>query len=159
MPGDETSVTIIARDAKFKGELTLDQSARIFGQFEGRMVSQAEIHVAEGAMCKASVEARSVIIDGTVEGDVLARERLSLSGKAKVKGDITAAAIIVAEGAVYTGQCKVGPQAPRSGEDDVEIKPRVTRITNLNGPTSGPAAPAGTTPTPSWLQPPKSSSH
>lgn len=159
MATDDNSVTIIARDAKFKGELNLDQSAKVYGQFEGRMVSQAEIHIAEGALCKASVEARSVIIDGTVEGDVLARERLSLTGKAKVKGDITAAAIIVAEGAVYTGQCKVGPQAPRAGDEDVEVKPRVTRITNLNGPTSGPAAPAGTTPTPSWLQPPKSATH
>ena len=158
MPNDENTVTIIARDAKFKGELILDQAAKIFGSVEGRIVSGGEIHVAEGAICKATVEARSVIVDGVVEGDVLARERLSLTGKARVKGDITAAAIIVAEGATYTGQCKVGPQAARAGDDaEIEPKPRVARLASLNGPAG--AAPANTTPTPSWLQAPKTAQH
>ncbi len=158
MPTDENSVTIIARDAKFKGELILDQAAKIYGSVEGRIVSGGEIHVAEGAICKATVEARSVIVDGVVEGDVLARERLSLTGKARVKGDITAAAIIVAEGATYTGQCKVGPQAARAGDDtEIEPKPRVARLANLNGPANGPAS--NTTPTPSWLQAPKPATH
>lgn len=157
MPSDENNVTVIARDAKFKGELVLEQSVKIHGSYEGRISSQGEIHVAEGAGCKASLEARSVIIDGNVEGDILARERLTLSGKARVKGDITAAAIIVAEGATYSGQCKVGPQAPRGEDTDVEVKPRVQRLQNMNGPA--PATTAGTTPTPSWLQPPKPANH
>jgi cytoskeletal protein CcmA (bactofilin family) len=159
MPTDENSVTIIARDAKFKGELVLDQAAKIFGSVEGRIVSGGEVHVAEGAVCKSTVEARSVIVDGVVEGDVIARERLSLSGKARVKGDINAAAIIVAEGATYSGQCRVGPQATKAGEDsEIEPKPRVARLASLNGP-SGNSAPATTTPTPSWLQSPKATSH
>lgn len=159
MPTDENTVTVIARDAKFKGELILDQAAKIYGSVEGRVVSGGEVHIAEGAMCKATVEARSVIVDGSVEGDVLARERLSLSGKARVKGDITAAAIIVAEGATYTGQCRVGPQAPRAGEDvEIEPKPRVQRLPSMNGPTSA-TTPANSTPTPSWLQAPKTAAH
>lgn len=159
MPTDENTLTVIARDAKFKGELVLDQAARVFGSVEGRIVSGGEVHIAEGAICKATVEARSVIVDGTVEGDVIARERLSLSGKARVKGDINAAAIIVAEGATYTGQCRVGPQAAKAGEEgEVEPKPRVSRLANMNGPVSN-AAPATSTPTPSWLQTPKATSH
>ena len=154
---DEINVTVIGKDAKFKGELIIEQSAKILGSFEGRIACQGEVHVAEGAFCKATVEARSVIVDGNVEGDILARERLSLSGKARVKGDITAAAIIVQEGATYTGQCRVGPQAPRAGDDaDVEVKPRVARLTNLNGPSG---TTSNTTPTPSWLQPPKAAAH
>ncbi len=158
MAVDETQITTIGRDAKFKGELIIEQSARILGNFEGRIVSQGEVHIAEGALCKATVEARSVIVDGNVEGDILARERLSLSGKARVKGDITAAAIIVAEGATYVGQCKVGPQAAKVNEDlDIEPKPRVSRMTNLNN--GAPSTPTTASATPSWLQPPKSAAH
>ena len=43
MPTDENSVTIIARDAKFKGELILDQAAKIYGSVEGRIVSGGEM--------------------------------------------------------------------------------------------------------------------
>src|SRR5262249_29790265 len=61
-----------------------------------------------GAQCKAAVEGATVIVDGLIEGDVQARERVQLNAKARVIGDIISATLVVAEGATFSGHCRVG---------------------------------------------------
>lgn len=107
----EAQTTVIGRDAKIKGEMTFEQSARILGTFEGKISAKGEVQVGEGAVCRASVEATTVMVDGLIEGDVLARERVELTAKARVKGDLCAAALVVADGASFVGHCRVGPDA------------------------------------------------
>lgn len=107
----EAQTTVIGRDAKIKGEMTFEQSARILGTFEGKIIAKGDVQVGEGAVCRASVEATTVMVDGLIEGDVLARERVELTAKARVKGDLCAAALVVADGASFVGHCRVGPDA------------------------------------------------
>ena len=89
-------LTILGPDAKFKGELTLEGAGRIMGVFEGT-IRAGEIQVGLGASVHATIEAATIIIDGTHEGDLVARDCLQLSSKANVQGDVTAAALAVAE--------------------------------------------------------------
>jgi cytoskeletal protein CcmA (bactofilin family) len=160
MAESEVQVTVIGRDAKFKGEMSFDHSARILGQFEGKIIAGGEVHVSDGALCKASIDARTVVIDGVVEGDVLARERLQLTSKAKVKGDINAAAFVVQEGASFTGQCRVGPsaaaRAPESASSPSSTIP-VVADTDIEIKRNRPAAPQAVTSSgsPAWMQVPK----
>jgi cytoskeletal protein CcmA (bactofilin family) len=108
---DNTQITTIGPDAVIRGEFTFQSSARILGQVEGKIVTGGQLHVGEHSVCKASVDASVIIVDGTIEGDVLARERLELSGTAIINGDITTAKLIVAEGASFTGHCTVSQEA------------------------------------------------
>lgn len=107
----EAQTTVIGRDAKIKGEMTFEQSARILGTFEGKITAKGDVQVGEGAVCRASVEATTVMVDGLIEGDVMARERVELTAKARVKGDLCAGALVVADGASFVGHCRVGPDA------------------------------------------------
>ncbi|TVQ30496.1 MAG: polymer-forming cytoskeletal family protein [Phycisphaeraceae bacterium] len=111
--GNQT--TVIGADTHIKGEMSFDGHARILGTFEGKISAKGELHVAEGANCKASVEAGAVQVDGSVEGDLTARDRLQLNPKARIKGDMTAAKLVVAEGASFTGHCRIGPDAAKGG--------------------------------------------
>jgi cytoskeletal protein CcmA (bactofilin family) len=125
MADNENQITIIGRDAKIKGELSFDASAKILGTFEGKIIAKGEVVIGETATCRATVEAGNVIIDGPLEGDVIARDRLQLTAKAKVKGDITAGSLSVVEGASFVGHCKVGPEAVKLADEmghDLEIK-------------------------------------
>jgi len=61
------------------------------------------------------VEAGKVTVDGTIDGNVTARERVELTGKAKMKGDLISARLLVAEGASFVGHCTVGPEAGKGG--------------------------------------------
>lgn len=111
--GHQTT-TVIGPDTHIKGEMVFDSTARILGTFEGRIVAKGEVQIGEGAACKAAVEGTTVVVDGTVEGDVQARERVQLNSKARIIGDITATTLVVAEGASFHGNCRVGAEAGRS---------------------------------------------
>lgn len=141
-PGHQT--TVIGADTKIKGDMTFDGTARILGGFEGSITAKGELHVAEGASCRAVVEAGKIIVDGVVEGNVTARDRVELTAKARVKGDVVTARLVVAEGASFVGHCTVGADAAkiaRSAEADVglhEVKPSMPGGTRPETP-----APAG----------------
>ncbi|MCA9282112.1 MAG: polymer-forming cytoskeletal protein, partial [Phycisphaerales bacterium] len=58
-------------------------------------------------------EAGKVTIDGTVNGNMVGRDRVQLSSSAQMKGDLVAAKLVVEEGAVFVGHCTVGPDAAK----------------------------------------------
>jgi len=109
-----TQSTVIGADTHIKGDMTFDSTARLLGTFEGKIASKGELQVAAGATCRAAVEAGKVTIDGEVEGNVSARERVELTSKAKVKGDMVASRLVVAEGAAFVGHLTVGPDAAKT---------------------------------------------
>ncbi|MBL8877245.1 MAG: polymer-forming cytoskeletal protein [Phycisphaerae bacterium] len=122
---DEGQITIIGKDAKIKGELSFENSAKILGGFEGKISAKGEVIIGETANCRATVEAGTVIVDGPIEGDIIAKDRIQLTPKAKVKGDIIAASLTVGEGASFVGHCKVGPDAVKLSEEpnaELELK-------------------------------------
>lgn len=114
MSDHDAQITVIGPDTKIKGEMSFERTARVLGQFEGRVTTAGELQIGGSARCKAALEAGTVIVDGLVEGDILARERVQLNGSAKVIGDIVAEKLIVSEGASFSGHCRVGPEAVAS---------------------------------------------
>jgi len=105
----DTHTTVIGPDAVIKGEMTFDSAARLLGTIEGAITAKGQFHVADGAKCRASINAEQVTIDGTVEGDVIASQRIELNATATLKGDLTAAKLVVTEGASFVGHCHIGP--------------------------------------------------
>jgi len=149
MPEAHSNMTVIGPDTHIKGELTFDTAARILGRVEGKVTSKGELQIGDGAVCKAALDAGKVLIDGIVEGNVSARERVQLNGKARVTGDINAMTLVVAEGASFIGHCRVGPDARAVASAAPEPTARtVARSSTRNGtPTVVvPAAAAATMP-------------
>lgn len=110
------NITVIGPDTKITGEMEFESGARIMGRFDGRMTSAGTIEVAETAICRAEIEAERVEVDGNIVGNVVARDRLSLSKNAVVQGDIAAGTLTVEEGATFVGRCAVGPRAEEAAE-------------------------------------------
>lgn len=133
IPVKQVTSTVIGSDTHIKGEMTFQGSARLLGTFEGRISAQGELQVAEGATCKATVEAGTVIVDGAVEGDLNARDRVQLNAKAKIQGDLVASKLVVAEGASFVGHVTVGPEAGKTAA----AKAGDTRARSLAEPKPG----------------------
>lgn len=106
-----THTTVIAGDAQIRGEVTLGASSRIHGKIDGTIHASGEVTLGGESTCTADITAASVIVEGKVEGDISARQMIELRGSAVVKGDIAASAISIAEGATFSGQCRIGPGA------------------------------------------------
>lgn len=110
---EATSTTVIAADTVIRGEVTFANSAQVMGRVEGRISSPGHLVIGQGAECKASVQAGTLVVDGLVEGDVIATERLELNSSAMIKGDVIATKLVVSEGASFTGHCIIGAEATK----------------------------------------------
>src|SRR4051812_16936571 len=97
--------TVIGADAIFKGELTFETAAKFLGKIEGSISSKGKVHVADGSRCKATVKAKEISVEGHVEGNVEALDRLEIKPKGMIVGDVTAARMVMAEGASIDGHC------------------------------------------------------
>jgi len=103
-----TGKTVIGRDTRTKGELTFDEQCEVLGRFDGTITGKGELHVAEGATCKAEIEVGTVVVDGEIEGNITAREKVTLHATAKITGDVVTAKLEVSEGALFQGHLSVG---------------------------------------------------
>ncbi len=107
-------ITVVGSDSHFKGELTFERTAKINGKFDGSITGKGELQVSQNALCKADVQASGVQVDGTIEGNLNAKDTVKLNGSGVVRGDITAAKMVMTEGASFHGMCAVGSDAGRA---------------------------------------------
>ena len=82
--------------------------AHISGFFAGSITSPGQIHFVPGAKCNGNVQANSIQIDGTIKGNIFARNQVKLGKKAHVKGNISAFKFVAEEGACFDGHIKLG---------------------------------------------------
>ena len=102
--GTLSSGVSIKGNVKFQKELTLDC------EVEGQINSQGRLTVGKQAKIKGDIKTRSVIVDGTVNGNITAGERCELRAGCTVNGDIEAPRLVVDEAASFVGSAKIATQ-------------------------------------------------
>jgi cytoskeletal protein CcmA (bactofilin family) len=102
----------IDQGSEFEGKLTFKDTVRIDGVFRGEITSQNTLIVGETGEILATVRSRSVLVSGTVTGDIFASDRLVLHKTARVEGDVEAGTIAIEEGAVINGKITMGGSRP-----------------------------------------------
>ena len=102
--GTLSSGVSIKGSVKFQKELTLDC------EVEGQINSQGRLTVGKQAKIKGDIKTRSVIVDGTVNGNITAGERCELRAGCTVNGDIEAPRLVVDEAASFVGSAKIATQ-------------------------------------------------
>jgi cytoskeletal protein CcmA (bactofilin family) len=108
---DTKEATVIGNDTHIKGEMTFKKSVRLVGSFEGKVSGEGELQIAENSKCKADIETATVVIDGTLEGNLIAKDKVQLNAKGVIRGDIIAGKMVMSEGATFFGQCAIGADA------------------------------------------------
>ena len=109
---------IIGRSIVLKGEMSANEDLLIEGQFEGTVNLQDHcLTIGSNGKVKAEIQARQVIILGSVTGNVNAREKIEVRRSGNVTGDLTSASIAIEEGAYFKGSIDIlrdGNQEERS---------------------------------------------
>jgi cytoskeletal protein CcmA (bactofilin family) len=98
-------VTIIGPGTVVIGEIKSKGTIRVEGAVSGKLQSDDTIVIQESGQVKADLIAGQVVISGDVQGNVFAHERLEVTSKGKLVGDITAPRVSIAEGVLFEGQC------------------------------------------------------
>jgi cytoskeletal protein CcmA (bactofilin family) len=118
-PGDIH--TLLGKGSEFTGKLTFEGQVRIDGKFNGEIFTKDTIVIGDGARVEATISAGTVIIHGTVVGNVTAAQIIELKQPGRVKGDLTTPALTIERGATYDGTCKMEggrTQPPMPGGGD-----------------------------------------
>ena len=117
--------TLIGRNASVQGDIVfsggLHIDGRVAGNVRGEPGTPAALSVSEHGVVEGSVDAPSVVLNGSVNGDIFASERVVLGGKARVQGNVHYGVIEMALGAEISGKLvpKNGhaPAATKSGPE------------------------------------------
>jgi cytoskeletal protein CcmA (bactofilin family) len=109
-PPSEGGGTFLGSDVEFKGSLKFGGELRINGKFEGEISSSGTVHVGPQGDVKAEIMVGSAVVEGKVNGNIRAGDRVELRSTAQMMGDITASKMIVEEGVVFVGRCEVSSE-------------------------------------------------
>jgi len=107
--GNNDFPTILGPDANFKGELSFEKGMRLMGRFEGKVNTPGRLHIAKDAKMAADVDAGAIIVEGEVQGNLSANDRIELKNSARYEGDLKSTKLVVDEGAIFSGHVSVGP--------------------------------------------------
>ena len=94
----------VGKALRIEGHIVSDDNLTIDGNVEGTIVvGDHTLTVGPGATVKADLTARTITISGAVIGKVRAHELLDLKATGSVVGEVVAARLRMADGAVVDG--------------------------------------------------------
>ena len=101
--------TFLDARSELSGELRFAGDVCLEGRVEGQITAGGTVVVRESAEIDATITAETLVVFGTVVGDVRVRRRTTLHKSARVEGEIQTAGIVVEEGARFKGCIVIGP--------------------------------------------------
>ena len=107
MPSNQNP-TVLGRSVVSRGELSASEDLSIEGQFDGTINMKDHcLTVGSNGQVKAEIQARQVVIHGTVNGNITAREKVEIRKTGRVQGDLTAAGVAIEDGAYFKGSIEI----------------------------------------------------
>jgi cytoskeletal protein CcmA (bactofilin family) len=99
--------TFIAPTTQIVGKISGKGPFVFCGTVEGDCDIDGPVTLAPGGNWQGTIRATDIVVAGTVQGDVIAKQRVEIAGTARITGSLSGNSIAVAEGAVIEGEIKV----------------------------------------------------
>jgi cytoskeletal protein CcmA (bactofilin family) len=111
--------TVVTGEANFKAMMRVD------GHLSGRVSSSSgTLIVGANGKVDANIEVAVAVIHGTINGDIIATQRLELGRAAKVNGNIQTPSLIIEQGAMFEGTCKMVQMASDKAKKESKAEER-----------------------------------
>jgi len=111
--------TLIGEGTVITGEIRFSDGLRIDGELHGNVSAIGDgrslLVISDKARVHGKVRAGHVIINGSVEGPVMAEELLELQPKARIAGDVRYEALEMHQGATIDGELRALKSEPKPG--------------------------------------------
>jgi cytoskeletal protein CcmA (bactofilin family) len=108
--------TLLGRGSEFEGKLTFEGTVRIDGKLTGEIFTDDVLIVGEGAEVKAEINVGSIVIEGSVHGNIHAKRSVEIRTPARMRGNITTPSLFIEKGVLFDGTCQMESAAPASQE-------------------------------------------
>ncbi|HMO51559.1 MAG TPA: polymer-forming cytoskeletal protein [Kiritimatiellia bacterium] len=136
MSNGQESKSLIAADVEIIGTIKSSSGVRIEGKLDGELICSADASIGKSAAIKGNLSVNSIVVEGLVQGNITAKDKIEMKSTAKVHGDIVAKRLSVEDGVTFIGRSEVNP----SGSGIAAPKPEASAAA---APDAKPENPAG----------------
>jgi cytoskeletal protein CcmA (bactofilin family) len=106
----------IDEGSEIEGRYTFKGTVMLNGRFKGDISSTDTLIIGEKGTVTGDIRAGQVLISGEVVGNVFGTERVELKRTARVFADVEAPLIVVEEGVLFEGHCRMTKANPNTDE-------------------------------------------
>ena len=144
--------SLVCKGICIKGEVSGNEDIQVDGEVHGSLrLAGSRVLIGQDGRVNGDIEAREIVIRGTLKGNLLASERILVGHTGKWKGNSISPRLVIDEGAVVSGNLEVAEarhqkssHAPdRAKGTNGAVVPTTTTTSAGNGATiPSPAAPS-----------------
>ena len=102
----------IDEGSEIEGRYTFRGTVMLNGRFKGEISSEDTLIIGERGVIAADIRAGRVLVSGEVTGNLRAMERIELKRTARVYGDVEAPVVVLEEGVLFEGHCRMAKPSP-----------------------------------------------
>lgn len=104
----DTVDSIVGQGTRMSGQVDLNGMLRIDGEFHGEVRAGGRVLIGRTGRAECAVHAGTVVVAGSVRGDVVASELVELRSTAIVTGSICTPRLVIEGGGRFCGRCRAG---------------------------------------------------
>jgi cytoskeletal protein CcmA (bactofilin family) len=109
MVNDQANQSHFSADVEITGTIKCSGPVRIDGKLDGDLNSGGDATIGKSANVKGNLSVNSITVEGTINGNITAKDRIELKSTARVTGDIKAKRLAVEDGVMFVGKSEVNP--------------------------------------------------
>jgi cytoskeletal protein CcmA (bactofilin family) len=108
----------LGRGVRLEGKLTFSGTVRVDATFQGSIVTDGVLVVGEGAKVDAEISCGTVVVEGEVNGNIVASAAVELRPTSRLHGDVETPSLSIDRGALFEGASRRPRSAgsPRAGK-------------------------------------------
>ncbi len=118
--------TIIGEGTSVKGDVTVEGSIQVDGEFEGAVDATDTLVVGETGKVEGDANVANAVIGGRMYGNVFASGKIELKRGSQLLGDIKTRGLVIEDGVVFQGNCQMGdvvePPTRRREDSAIELE-------------------------------------
>lgn len=150
LPLGASTSAIIGEKICFKGEIIGEEDLLVQGRVDGTIdLKNHNLIIGKQGVLKANVIAKTITIEGAVEGDIFGQERIAILASSHVKGNLVAERVTLEDGAKFRGSIDMDMNVNAQEEQFNKIMKRGAHHTATPSPkTAAPTLPSADKSTP-----------
>jgi cytoskeletal protein CcmA (bactofilin family) len=106
-PVQEEISAFLGKETAFEGKMTFEGVFRLEGKFEGEIFEGGTLIVGETATVKGMIRVKTIVVNGLIEGEIHAQERVEIHSTGKFYGTLFTPILVINEGGILEGHCKM----------------------------------------------------
>jgi cytoskeletal protein CcmA (bactofilin family) len=103
--------TIIGEGTILKGDVKVEGSIQVDGEFEGTIDAADTLVIGESGKVDGDATVANAVIGGRMYGNVFASGKIELQRGSQLLGDIKTRGLVIEDGVVFQGNCQMGDVA------------------------------------------------